>query len=110
MTICTKTFEKIKATMRFVAQVFGNIVASFSAVPLGPLFHRTLETGKIVGLEARRENYDTEIELSNEACSELAWWKQNMKIFFEDLFIPKLDITIFTDANETSWGITEWNA
>ena len=95
--------------MRFVAHVIGSIVASFSAVPLGPLFHRTLETGKIVGLEAHRENYDTEIELSTEACSELAWWKQNMKILFEDLFIPTLDITTFADTNEPSWGITESN-
>ena len=40
---CTKLFEKSKPTIRFVAQASGNIVASFPAVPLGPLFYRALE-------------------------------------------------------------------
>ena len=34
--LCTKPFEKSKPTMRFVAQVIGNVVVSFPAVPLGP--------------------------------------------------------------------------
>ena len=46
--LCTKLFEKSKPTIRFVAQVIGNIVASFPAVPLGPLFYGVLETDKIV--------------------------------------------------------------
>ena len=37
--LCTKLFEKSKPTIRFVAQVIGNIVSSFPAVPLGPLFY-----------------------------------------------------------------------
>ena len=35
------------------------------------------------------------------------WWKHNIKNSFQDLVIPKPDITIFTDANETGWGITD---
>ena len=65
-------FKKSKPAIRFVAEVLGNIISSLSALPLGPLFHRTLETGKIVGLKRHRENYDAEIELSNETFSELA--------------------------------------
>ena len=80
--LCTKLFEKSKPTIRYVAQVFGNIVASFPAVPLGPLFYRALETDKIVGLKRHRQNYDAEIKLSNEACSELVWWKHNIKNSF----------------------------
>ena len=87
----------------------GNMVASFPAVPLGPLFYRALETDKIVGLKRHRQNYDAEIELSNEACSELVRWKHNIKNLFQDLVIPKPDITIFTDASETGWGITDWH-
>ena len=37
---CTKRIEKPKPTIRFVAQVIGNIAASFPTVPLGPLFYR----------------------------------------------------------------------
>ena len=75
LTFVPNFFKKSKATIRFVAQVLGNIISSLSALPLGPLFHRTLETENIVGLKRHRQNYDAETELSNEACSELAWWK-----------------------------------
>ena len=39
--------------------------------------------------------------------SELAWWKYNIKNSFQNLVISNPDITIFTDANETGWGITD---
>ena len=70
---CTKRIEKPKPTIRFVAQVIGNIAASFPAVPLGPLFYRVLETNKILGLKRDQHNYDAENKLSNEACSERVW-------------------------------------
>ena len=54
---------------------------------LGSLFYRALETDKIVGLKRHRQNYDAKNELSNEACSEFAWWKHNIKNSFQDLII-----------------------
>ena len=74
-------------------------------MPLGPLFYRALETDKIVRLRRHRQNYDAEIELSNKACSELVWWKHNIKNSFQDLVIPKPDT--FTDASQTGWSITD---
>ena len=103
----TKLFEKSKSITRSGAQVIGNIVASFPAVWLGPLVYRALEIDKIVGLKRHRQNYDAEIELSNETYSELVWWKHNIKTSFQDLDISKPDINIFTDASETGWGITD---
>ena len=105
--LCTKHFEKSKPTIRFVAQFIGNIVASFTAVPLGPSFYRALEPDKIVGLKRQRQNYDAKIELSSGIRSELVWWKHNVKNSFQDLVIPKPDITIFADASETGWGIAD---
>ena len=88
--VCTKHFEKSKPTIRLVAQIIGNILASLPAVILGPLFYRALETGKIVGLKRHRQNYEAETELSNKACSEPVWWKHNIKNYFQDLAIPNL--------------------
>ena len=105
--LSTKLFENSKSTIRSVAQVIGNIVASFRAERLGPLVYRALEIDKIVGLKRHRQNYDAEIELSNEGYSELVWWKHNIKTSFQDLDISKPDINIFTDASETSWDITD---
>ena len=105
--LCPKLFKKSKLTIRFVAQVISNIVASFPAVPLAPLFYRALKTDKIVGLKSHTQNYYAEIELSNDAYGELVWWKHNIKNSFQNLVIPKPDITIFTDASETGWGITD---
>ena len=104
VTFLPNIFEKSKPTIRFVAQVIDIIVASF---PLGPLFYIALETDKIVGLKRHRQNFDAEIELSNEACSEFVWWKYKIKTSFQDLVIPKPDKTIFADASETGWGITD---
>ena len=56
--LCTKLFEKSKPTIRFVAQVIGNIVSSFPAVPLGPLFYN----GNIRNRQDCR-NQKTQIEL-----------------------------------------------
>ena len=76
-------------------------------MPLEPLFYKALITEKIVGLKRHRWNlYDTEIELSNEACSELDWWKR-IKNSFQGLVILTPDIIIFTDASETGWGIID---
>ena len=105
--LCTKLFEKSKPTIQYAAQVIGSIVASFPAVPLGPLVYRALEIDKIVGLKWCRQNYDAETELSNETCSELVWWKHNIKNSFQYLVIAKPDITIFTDASKIDWGITD---
>ena len=93
--------------MRFVAQVIDNIVASVPTVLLGPLCYRELKTYKFVGLKRQRQNYDIEIELSNEACSELVWWEHKIKNSFQDLVIPKPDITIFTCASERCRVITD---
>ena len=105
--LCTKRFEKSKPTIQFVAQVIGNVVTSFPAVPLGPLFYRALETDKTVGLKRHRQNCDAETELCNEAYSELVWGKHKINNSFQDLVIPKPDITIFKDASERGWGITD---
>ena len=80
--------------MRFVAQVIGNIVDSFPAVPLGPLLLRALETDKIVGPKRHRQNYDAEIKWSNEAWSELLGRKHNIKNSFQDLVTATPNITI----------------
>ena len=107
VTFLPNIFEKSKPTIRFVAQAIDIIVASFPGVSLGPLFYIALETDKTVGLKRRRQNFDAEIELSNEACSEFVWWKYKIKNSFQDLVIPKPDKTIFADACETGWGITD---
>ena len=54
--LCIKRFEKAKPTIRFVAQVIGNIVASSRPVPLRTLSYTALKTDKIAGLKRHRQN------------------------------------------------------
>ena len=105
--LCIKRFEKAKPTIRFVAQVIGNIVASSPPVPLRILSYRALKKQTRLQDSKGTGRTNAKIELSNEACIELVWWKHNIKNSFQDLVIPKLDITIFTDASETGWDITD---
>ena len=61
----------------------------------------------VAALKRYRQNKDADLKLSNEACSELVWWKHYINSSFQDLVIPNHDIIIFTDAREIGWGITD---
>ena len=69
--LCIKRFEKAKPTIRFVAQVIGNIVASSPPVPLRILSYRALKKQTRLQDSKGTGRTNAKIELSNEACIEL---------------------------------------
>ena len=105
--LCLEILQKEKITLRTLASVIGNFVASFSAVPLGPFFYRNLEKQKILGLKLHNGKFDTNITLNVESKKEIYSWKNNIFESFAHLNIPDPDITIYTDASLTGWGITD---
>ena len=60
------SLRKGKITLRTLASVIGNFVASFPAVPLGSFFNRNLEHQKIKGLKLHNGKFDTNIALNVE--------------------------------------------
>ena len=101
------SLRKGKITLRTLASVIGNFVASFPAVPLGSFFNRNLEHQKIKGLKLHNGKFDTNIALNVESKREIYWWINNIFESFAPLNIPDPDITIYTEASLTGWGITD---
>ena len=104
--LCLEILQKEKITLQALASVFASFVASFPAVPLGPFFNRNLEKQKIIGLKLHNDKFEVNITLNVEFKKAIYWWKNNI---FESFApnIPDPDITIYTDASLTGWGITD---
>lgn len=105
--LCNKLLTSNKITIRMLASVIGNFVASFPAVPLGPFFYRKLEQQKIDGLKFNKGNFDANIKLNEKSKEEICWWKNNIFQSYARIDIPNPDITIYTDASHIGWGITD---
>ena len=80
--LCTKRFDKSNPKIWFVVQVIGNIAVSYTSVPIGPLFYRSSELEKIVGLKRHRQNYDADIEFSMKHAVNLFDGNITLKINF----------------------------
>ena len=80
--LCTKRFDKSNPKIWFVVQVIGNIAASYTSVPIGPLFYRSSELEKIVGLKRHRQNHDADIEFSMKHAVNLFDGNITLKINF----------------------------
>ena len=66
-----------------------------------------MEHQKIKGLKLHNGKFDANIELNVESKKEIYWWINNIFESFAPLNIPDPDITIYTDASLTGWGITD---
>ena len=106
-TILTDCLCKYKISLRELARILGNIIASFPAVTYGPLHYRHLEREKITGLKYHRGNFEGKIRLSAKAKAEIQWWINKIDNSCHHINIPNPDITIYTDASLTGWGITD---
>ena len=118
LTLTAEKKEKIKAllvdcltkqkiTLREIAKVIGNIVASFPAVTYGRLHYRHLERDKIVGLKLNKGDFESHIVLSPNAICDIKWWISNIDNSYHKIQNPDPDITIHTDASLTGWGIID---
>ena len=96
-----------KCTIRTLASLIGNLVASFPAVVHGPLFYRHLEIDKSASLKIAEGNFFRPASLSEKSINEIKWWIKNIRNSFTNIVMPEVDITIHTDASLIGWGITD---
>ena len=91
-------------SIRDVAKLSGDLVATFEAVPLGPLYYRSLEVDKINALKQHNADFDANISLSTQSRSDILWWINNIDLAFKSLIPLPIDIVIYTDASKAGWG------
>ena len=99
--------EKKNKIKTILTDCLGNIVANFPVVTYGPLHYRHLEREKITGLKYHEGNFEGKIRLSAKAKAEIQWWINNNDNSCHHINISNPDITIYTDASLTGWGITD---
>ena len=91
--------------IRKLSSLLGNIVAALPAIPYGKLNYRKIEAEKIEALYENAFNYESYMLLSQEALTEIDWWRVN--IMTQECSLaptPPVDYTIFTDASLQGWG------
>lgn len=102
--LCEKFMTKDKAHIRDIARLIGKLVASFPAVPYGPLFYRSMETGKIDALACNNDNYNATMPITESMKTELAWWKENIGTSVNKIDKGNSEVTLETDATLQTWG------
>ena len=93
-----------KLSIRDLAKLIGNLVATFEAVPFGRIYYRSLEIDKINALRHYNGDFDANISLSTQSRSDISWWIDNIDSAFKSIIPSPIDIIIYTDASKAGWG------
>ena len=104
LNACACLLEKTAEKIRTVASCIGLMVASFVAVPLGPLYYRVLEKDKNRALSENKGNCERKMLVSEESKNELRWWVENTEEQSAPIYRPNPTITMKTDSSLTGWG------
>ena len=104
--LCLDLRSRQTASIREVARLVGNLVATEEAVPLAPLHYRRLEREKAHALKEARGNFEAPMRLSETALGHLDWWAGSIDTVFRSLRPLPVTVTIFSDASKRGWGAT----
>ena len=74
----TELLHSHSSTIRTVSEVIGLMVARFSGVMYGPLYYRQLKFEKAAALKQNKGNFESTMNLSDMARSDLQWWIDNI--------------------------------
>ena len=103
LKLCTAARLAHTLTIRELAKLIGNLVASMEAVPYGRLFYRQLEREKIKSLQQNKGNFEAKITLSDFSKKELTCCENSIMTATKILKKLPIDTTICTDASLDGW-------
>ena len=92
------------ATLHRLAQVVGQMVASFPGVQFGELYYRRCDNLKNQGLKEHRGDYSKTIGLTEECKVDLVWWIENIEHTTRQIVLPEPAFKLESDASKTGWG------
>lgn len=94
--------SEIKVTARFLASIIGQIISMQGAI--GPVVR--LRTRSMYACLLSRASWNAPIIVSNEAVSEIVFWKENTAILNgrELNIIEQYSSVVYTDASGTGYG------
>lgn len=73
-------------------------------VPHGKLFYRQLENEKIIALKQACGQFESKMQFSHTAKSDISWWLENIPEVVNPICRGEPDVVIETDASMKGWG------
>ena len=68
---------------------------------------QTVDIYENKALRLAKGNFDSPIQLSVSAISELDWWDKNIQSVSRPINTPEIDLVIYSDASLEGWGGTD---
>ena len=103
--LCEDILTSDRYTIRDIARLSGKFSSCFIGVPTGKLHFRHLERDKSKALIRTGWKFDKVMVLSEEAKSEITWWKNNISSSFSPIFRDNPQSVLKTDAAKSiGWG------
>ena len=98
---------QITPTIRTVAQLVGNMVATKEAIPLAPLYYRNMENDKNVALKCNQGDFDKHMFLSPHVREDIHWWLTHLPHTYRHITPQEIMKTLHTDASKQGWGASD---
>ena len=96
--------QKSIAVIQEVAELIGQLVATFPAVPLGKLYYRQIDIDKAKALKQAKGDYSRKMCLSQRSKNDLKWWFRCIESSYTKIESKNPDITLKTDASNYGFG------
>ena len=102
-----KLSASISITARKLSQFLGKLNAATRAVPVAPLFYRSLQASLGRALTSGAQDYSVSMEVTPNMREELQWWEDHLSQWNgRTLVTEKPAVVIETDASKRGWGAT----
>ena len=102
--LINKTMELSRPSIRLVACLLGNLVATSEGIAYAKLRYRALEIDKIFALKLSRGNYNAPMVIGKTAREDLNWWLQELQMLSMPIHKPDIEKVIYSDASLQGWG------
>ena len=104
-------FPNRKLTIKRLAQLIGQMIATLPACDEGFLHYRCLERFKILSLK-RHGSWTAKIKLSHLCLSEMEWWYRTKQqgCPSKSIVPTKFDTPFYSDASKMAWGAVSLGA
>ena len=96
--------EKSTHSIQSIAELVGQLVATFPGVPLGKLYYRQIDIDKSTSLKRAHGDFSETMVLSAIAKSDLNWWFQNLEYCYTNIRRENPKFTLKTDASNFGYG------
>ena len=105
MDLCRDVQRQKQVGLKNLAEFVGHLVSACPAVPFGLLYTRELESLKTEKLVETDGMYTGKVCLSQDAHSDIEWWKRVLPTASALIRTDTYDLEIATDASRSGYGI-----